>query len=421
MPPSADRIKNVRKSRTPVFFQRRRPALFTKLVGVIMHSSLVPKIVLGAAGALAISLFAAVARGDIASNCTISPGSAQLLTGSVPPQPGVEIFVYATASTGVEYTFECDATEQPASVVILPAEMKRVTYDSNTGKLSVVFTNVPYVEGSNVPAPPGTTTFSIALVAAGPSGIPVEMRGSWMATNIPPFGLDTSGAGGWELLPPSQTQPFFGYRLNGPEGSKAFFQMFIPESLRLLLEQALSLEAGAPVTVAWSDLAVFNNNEQASLSITPQTGGGALVDILVEFSDGVTEFEDSQATAMRRASSGGVDKRITVREAETVSLTADDISPAAGQLVTLYGWVKDCIPGERVKLTSNAAAKAAKVKGGRKLAAYKKKGWKRVILEPDCRFSQVYTAKKTDVFKAMYKPKGAALQKSDNLKITVAK
>jgi len=378
--------------------------------------------------ALAAVVIPASANGAIASNCSISPDSAQLLEGSVPPQPGVELFVYAAAATGVEYTFECDVTEQPASVVILPAEMKSVTYSSGTGRLSVIFTHVNYVEGSNVPAPPGTTTFSIALVSAQPGGVPVEMRGSWMATNIPPFGVDPSGAGGWELIPPSEQNLYFGYRLNGPEGSTAFFQMFIPESMRVLLEQALSLIGGSPVTVEWSDLAVFNDSEQASMSITALPEGGALVDILVLFTAGATELPDNEdgaeAASLRfapRPSAGGIDKNITVREAQTVSLTADDITPARDQAVKLYGWAKDCTPGSIVKLTSSIAAKAAQAKGGKTLAKYKKNGWKRVTLASDCGFSQNYTPKKPDVFTAIYKPQGGAARNSRRLKITITR
>lgn len=364
------------------------------------------------------------AAADITSNCTITPNSANLLDDSIPPQAGVEIFVFSTNQTNVEYTFECDVTEQPASVVVLPAEMESVVYDNATGKLAVTFVNTDYIEGSNVPAPPGTTTFSIAVIPADPAGtgVPVEMRGSWMATNIPPFGLDMSGAGGWELLPPDEEDPFFGYRLNGPEGSTGFFKMFIPDSMKQLLEDLVNAESPTPVTLEWSDLAVFNDDQQASMSITEQAGG-ALVDIQVTFTEGTTDIPDNQEPALfkLRTTTGGVDKEITVGKAKPISLTASNVKPTKGTLLSLYGWVQNCQPGEKLKLTSANAFKLAKSKGGKKLTRYRKKGWKQVTVEEDCSYSQSYKIRKNDVFQAILKRKGERAIKSNKLKLKVAR
>jgi len=368
--------------------------------------------------------FGAVA--NIASNCTITPEPPFDLTdGATPPQPGVEIFIYAANSTGQDYTFECDVTEQPASVVILPAKINAMTYNSVTGKLSVNFTHIPYIEGSNVPAPPGTTTFSIALVPAGNglSGIPIQMKGSWMATNVPPAGVDPSGAGGWELLPPTPDSPFFGYRINGPAGSTGIFRMFIPEAMRELLEWLMNQQSQTPVTLNWEDLAVYNNNQQAAMGITPQVGGGALVDIRVSFDEGAIEVVPGTEGALLSlrhgyaGSSAGVDKRLTVGVAQPLSLTADDLTPAKNSSVKLFGWVKNCVQGAFVKLTSNRAAKAAKAKGGKPLAKYIKNGWKRVRLGNDCSYQQTYTARKRDVFMAVYKAPGRPAIKSAKLTV----
>lgn len=366
-----------------------------------------------------------VATADIASNCTITPNSATELSGSVPPQPGVEIYVYATTQTNVEYTVECDVTEQPASVVVLPADMESVTYNEGTGKLTIKFTNTDYLEGSNVQLPPGaSTTFSIAIIPADPagSGIPAEMRGSWMATNIPPFGLDVSGAGGWELIPPDLETPYFGYRLNGPDGSTGFFKMFIPDSMKELLEDLINLESPTPVSLQWSDLAVFNDNQQASMSITEQAGG-ALVSILVTFTEGATEIPDNQQPNFHKmlAQGAGVDKNITVGKAKPLSLTASNVTPVRASQVTLYGWVQSCQPGEKVKLTSANAFKNAKAKGGKALTRYNKKGWKQVTVQNDCSYSHSYKVKKNDVFQTILKRKGEKALKSNKLKIRTKK
>ena len=153
-----------------------------------------------------------VAQAAITSNCVISPAGPTELSGSIPPQEGVELYVYATVGTGTDYTLTCDATEQPASVVVLPGKVSELSYDEGAGTIVVKFKHVPYVTGSNVQAPPGTEVFSVAFVPAvaeGVQGPPEQMRGSWMATNIAP--------GDWELIPPSEEDqnPNFGYKLSG--------------------------------------------------------------------------------------------------------------------------------------------------------------------------------------------------------------
>lgn len=373
---------------------------------------------------IAFSLLVPVgASAQIASNCTLNPDSATPL-GGIPPQPGVEIFIFSTAQTGVQYTFECDVTEQPASVVVLPATINSLLFES--GKLTLVFTNTSYIEGSNVPAPPGQTTFSIAIIPADPNGtgIPNEMRGSWMATNIPPVGVDPSGAGGWELIPPSQANPYFGYKLNGPAGSSGFFKMFIPDNMRQLLEQLINLKANPPVSLTWNDLAVFNNDQQASMAITEQ-GDGALVDINVNFTDGSTDIEDqsSQLDLLPRRArvGGGIDKKITVGRAKPISLTASNTKPRKGSTLRLYGWVQNCQPGEKVSLTSTQALKKAKAKGAKSLARYKKKGWKELRLRNDCGYSHSYKIKNNDVFQTLLKRKKQRVIKSDRLKVKVSK
>lgn len=115
------------------------------------------------------------------------------------------------------------------------------------------------------------STFGIAFVPAETKtsdGPPEEMKGSWMSTNISPEY--------WELVPPDEDDPGFGYKLSGPEGEQGFFQMFIPAAMIDYLSSAYG------ETLSAEDHAVFNDGEQASLDI--ESGqGGAFVSILVNF------------------------------------------------------------------------------------------------------------------------------------------
>lgn len=367
-----------------------------------------------------------LSSGNLYADCTITPSGPTLLDGTVPPQEGVELYIYATAGTDVTYTAECDATENPASVVVLPATVTSVDYNSTTKKVTIVFVNKNYIEGSNVPAPPGTTTFSIALVSAvadGQDGPPAAMAGSWMATNIPPVGVDPSGAGGWELIPPSEDDPFFGYTLNGPDGSTGFFKMFIPDSMLQYVEDLINQESPTPVDLTWDDMAVFNDNQQASLEFT-EVAGGVLVDIFLLFEQGANTFPDSdteEAVVAAAQSGGGVNKSVTVGEAADVSLAADDSKPSKRQTVKLFGWVVDCITGEKIKITSKLAARKAKKRGANALKRYKRKGWKKVALDSECYYEKSFKAKKSDVLESIYKPKGEKAKKSSKLKVQVSK
>lgn len=237
---------------------------------------------------------------------SITP-SVSLRDGTIPPQPGVELFVFAGNAPYTEYTviFK-NVSQEPASVVALPASILSTSYDSGAQKLTVVMTHQPYVSGTIPPGP--ATDFSIALIPASIGGAPAALQGSWMATNISPSD--------WSLVPPSLTNPAFGYQIAGPVGEAGYLTMFIPDNLFTFI----STLVGQSITAA--DFAVFSGTTQTNINLTPVTGG-IRVNVSVPFSATNPELSElssgahiaSDATVDAKASS--IAKTITVgREAE---------------------------------------------------------------------------------------------------------
>lgn len=339
--------------------------------------------------------------------------------GTQPPQPGTELFVFPMGGSGFgqQYTAVFDVSEEPAAVVGIPMHILSYQYEPEASQVTVVFEHVPYLEGVELFGPP--TDFSLAFIPAvglGQGGPPAELRGSWMSTNISPSA--------WQILPPSLENPSFGYSLSGPDGGTGFFEMFIPQALIDLL----STISGSELTI--DDLAVFNGENQASISVRPVNGGGASVDIQVIFSEESTELPDAEtaAAASLRLATGAnpgtlalVTKDLSVSRAESVSLTADNLTVPKGTAVRVYGWVKDGAAGEKVKLLSKNAQRTAKKRGEKALKRYKKNGLKTLTLDSDGYFSHSFTSKKSDTLSAVYKAAGEPAQKSGVVQLNVTR
>lgn len=276
---------------------------------------------------------------------SITP-SVTLRDGSIPPQPNVEIFVFAGDQPNTTYTAVFNnVTEEPASVVVLPATVTSSTYDAGTQKLTVVLTHVAYVDGTQPPGP--STDFSIALVSASAGGAPEALRGSWMATNISP--LD------WTLIPPEQENPNFGYQISGPVGKNAFLRMFIPASMFSYISTLIGQ------TVTPNDMAVFNGTAQTNVQVEDQGNGSALVRVSVPLATTnteVTEVVEGQGMAQAQ---GGVDslassvtKKITVGREANLSLSPNPTGKVkVNKKVQLFGCVASRVPfkvGEKVSL-----------------------------------------------------------------------
>lgn len=237
----------------------------------------------------------------------------------------VEMFGWLTEED-TEYVAVFNVDEEPAMLVTPGGDVSLTTppeYDSDAGTYTVTFTASGLI-GSQ-PAP-GTVSL-IAMVGAvevGEDGPPAEMRGGWLSTNLQD----------WELIPPSPDNVAFGYNLTGPVGETGFLHMFIPNTLIDLLSSLSGVDLDP------QDMAVFNGNDQSSISIT-ELDDGIYVDINVEFS------EDTSTVS---ATSSTVTKSLTVARKLPVSLAAVDYSVKKGRNAELYGWLRNGKKNQTVTL-----------------------------------------------------------------------
>lgn len=369
-----------------------------------------------------ITLSVGTVMAEKVTSVTLDP-AVPIRGGTVAPQEGVELYVFdAGAVTGQQHVATVIVTEQPAAVVGVGVDITNYVYSDATKTLTLTFKHVGYMDGAELYGP--DTDFSLAFIPAGTDqfGIPMAMRGSWMATNV--------GAG-WNLVPPSEESYAFGFELEGPAGQTGFFRMFIAQGMIDLLSDLYGQELTA------EDLAVFNDNGQASLTVTPQEVGGevvgALVDINVTFQPGSQLLENDEpelsgALRLQNYSGPGGDgnnsikKKLTVDKALEISLAASQNPVVKRTRIKLYGWVPGGAPGDTVKLTSSKVLRAARVKGNTKRASrLKTRGWKRLELEEDGYFSVDYVVKSKDVIKAIYKRKGQRNLTSEKVVIKLAK
>jgi hypothetical protein len=349
-----------------------------------------------------------------------------LRSGSVPPQSGVELFVFDPLGSpgpgnppyGTKYTLTFKASEQPASVVAIPGEVLSYTYSTGTSgdlaypdELVIEFTHEPYAGGVEAELPGPPSDFSIAIIPANGTAIPASLRGSYMATNISPLA--------WRLIPPSDAGVSFGFEVTGNNGQAAFFDLLVPDSL--LADWSALL--GRPLTQ--DDLALFSNNYQASTSFArvEGTNPGALIEIQLTFNptsnlvvDVIEPDESEPASAKALAQPKAlpplakVTKRLTVGEAPALSLLATSRVVPYRRRVTLYGWAKHGSAGEVVKITQMSLISTR----GPKRAVVKKP-----TLDADGKFVTSIKMLKTDKFKASHVSAGGIASSTRPIRIAV--
>jgi hypothetical protein len=355
-------------------------------------------------------------------------GNLRLRSGTVPPQPGVELFVFDPLGSptpgdppyGTKYTLTFKTSEQPASVVAIPGKVLSYAYSTGTSgdptfpdELVIEFTHGPYAGGVEAELPGPPSDFSIAIIPADGTGIPASLRGSYMATNISPLA--------WKLIPPSGASISFGFEITGNNGQVAFFDLFVPDSLiadwSAWLGRALTRE----------DLALFSNNEQASTRFARVEGAnpGALIEIQLSFnptSNLVLDLIEPDSSQPEPASAKSfarpkalpplakVKKRLTVGEAPVLSLLATSRVVPYRRKVTLYGWARYGAPGEIIKITQQSRIATR----GPKRAVIKK-----LHLDADGKFVTSIKMLKTDKFKASHVSAGGIASTTRPLRITV--
>lgn len=309
---------------------------------------------------------------------------------------GVQLFAWSTQAD-TEYTAVFAVDSEPAMVVTPGGDVSltsRPSYDVATGEYTVTFTATGINENIDTGGqeyPEGVEMTIMGMMGAveiGENGPPEEMIGAWMSTDMQQ----------WELLPPSPDKPAFGFELTGPVGTSGYFNMYIPDAMIDLLGQL----KGEELTV--DELAVFNDDDQATLDIT-EVDGGAYIQIEITFSETVTEVTSLQAEYDEDADN--ITKKITLDEKLAVSSAFSSSSVKKGKTAELYGWIKSGKKGETVTVLR-------KVKGE---DSYTK--WKTLTTGTNGSYNVKFTAEKTGSYKVKYKPYGGSAKVSPVQKLTV--
>lgn len=243
------------------------------------------------------------------------------------PPEGVVLYVYSGVR-GTDYTVSCTVDTEPIMVVLTGADMKSWSYASDTKTVTVNLNHVGFLEGVQDFGP--VDPFGVAFVWAASeqdreSGPPAEMKGGWMSTNVMQ----------WNMIPPSKETPSFGFELSGPSGKEGFFHMFVPDALLTLLSSLLGR------TLSATDLAVFNDNKQASVAVT-QVAGGVSVVLNVLFNSSSTEVHEyPNSTTYRPAAAKAFDvsKKMTLASKLPLSMAAQKNSLKKNGNASLYGWL----------------------------------------------------------------------------------
>lgn len=275
-------------------------------------------------------------------------------SGDAPDEARVFLF---GGEYGQEYTAVFSTDEEPVGILGMGSDLTNSWgYDAATGLVTVTFTAVEIV---GMDGPPDADLFIIVLVypvAQGEDGPPAEAAGMWMSTNVTQ----------WEMLPPQPGSPQFGFKLTGPAGTAGFFNMFLPDSLIELL----STMEGTPLAI--EDLAVFMDDDQASMSIS-EVEGGALIEINVTFTDdtimvsrATSAYTRSASTStlaaanvlsiLKQSSDSNVTKEIVAKKKLNISLAANKYSIAKNKKVQLFGWLASGQKNKKVALYAKTSA-----------------------------------------------------------------
>ena len=301
---------------------------------------------------------------------SMTPEAESLPADKTPPRQFLFRF---RGKKGTSYVAVFSAPAEPAMVVGVGADISSTSYDETTQQLTVNFLfdlSVINEDGKSrdpnefiivldpgaekqfspmprpspgFPPPPKPKARSLSALADstdecyGPAnkntpspdqnGPPLQARGTWMSTNI----------ASWCVIPPNETNPFFGFKLVAPPGTKGFFRKKLPANLLNLL----SLLAGK--TLDPDSLAIFNGTFEASKSISSTSDGGALVNIQLGFSsttNSLTDKSSSSSSNRIQAASSTTTKTVTVAEEEAISLTPKT-STITKNKASLFGFVAD--------------------------------------------------------------------------------
>lgn len=301
-------------------------------------------------------------------------------SGNPPPNdPDRRMSAFAFVGTlGTSYTAIFSAATEPATTIGVGADISSIVYDSLSQRFTVAFTFAspvvletlpntippnefqiiidpgdsqmvmpPTTPPRALPPQPGKVTecygpANTSKRLPGQGGPPLDVRGSFMSTNLR----------AWCEIPPSASNPFFGFKFLAPSGARGFLKKKIPAQLRATLSQLSGKTLGP------NNVALYNGNLQASRAVTETGDGGLLVNIAATFNTtlntvtAVTGLVDAAAKPEGVGiQASTVAKSFATAAAEALSLTPSD-SVVKSSRATVFGSIGDLTQakGQTVKI-----------------------------------------------------------------------
>lgn len=320
---------------------------------------------------------------------SVSPTDVTDISDRLPTKNAGELlkaYNYASA-IGTEYTFVFDLTNSDGTAVTrapflmnVGSKVKTYSFDSTTQQITITVTTQTWYP-PNATNPEHEIVFVIlptveSMKPEEGSGPPHAMAGGWVSMTV----LD------WRILPPEKGEPGFGLSLSGKAGSSGFFNMWIPPTMFDFMEQQTGKK------IAPKDLAIFIDDQQASVSVT-ELNSGAFIDINITFAEGST------ATGAALAS-GSVSKEIAAKQKLPLSLAAKKATIKKNKTAKLYGWLKTGKKNQEVTIMKKKKGETEYTETA--TVTTKKHGY----------FSYKFTAKETGTYyyKAIYKKKTSPKQ-----------
>lgn len=232
-----------------------------------------------------------------------------------------------TSLVGTDYTLEFSVSDtEDAAIERLPflisvgTKISSYTLDTTTQKITLsIKTQKFYPPQAKESVPIMVFVFVPTTGSLSPEepGLPHAMSGGYVATTV----LN------WKILPPEKREPGMGVSLSGEKGSSGYFNMFVPAAMFDFMKQMTGKKSSV------KDLAVFIDNEQASVSVTELNGGG-FIDINITFTSGDTSTADALGAAKK------ITKKVVAKNKLALSLATRKERIKTGKSARLYGWLK---------------------------------------------------------------------------------
>ncbi|MEW6407936.1 MAG: hypothetical protein AB1465_04560 [Patescibacteria group bacterium] len=294
---------------------------------------------------LVLGFFALVGPGKAfaalqATLSSASPTDVTDISDRIPAKtPGELLKAYSyTSDIGTTYTFVFDlanddgtpVTRQPF-LINVGSKVTAYTYDSTTQKLTItVVTQIWYPPKATNPEKEIVFVILPTIESTKPGegeGPPHAMAGGYVSTTVLDF----------RILPPEKGEPGFGLSLSGAPGTSGFFNMLMPKTMFDFMSQ----QTGKTITP--KDLAIFIDNQQASVSVT-DLNGAAFIDITITFSSGNT------TTGAALGMAATVTKEIVAKEKLPLSLAVKKATLKKNKKAKLYGWLESGKKGKEVTI-----------------------------------------------------------------------